>query len=110
EYSPPLRPAGSLRPSNQEQLKSFTEALAHICINIFSIDFLKRASRLEIPFHVAKKKIPTINGIVDGEKLEKFIFDVFPFAHHLQVIQVNREENFAPLKSKDDIDQCQRAF
>lgn len=63
----------------------------------------------KIPFHIARKKIPTIDEqsgqpikptSPNGMKLELFIFDVFP---HLQadlvVHEVERHAEFSPLKN-----------
>lgn len=84
---------------------------SHICVNWFAVDFV--ASFMDsiaeggMPWHVAKKKIPTIapdgseikpdkpNGI----KLELFIFDTFPRAKRIVALQVPREEEFAPVKN-----------
>ena len=55
----------------------------------FDLEFLFRKHEHELGYHVAKKKIPSIdaNGIhiskpsqINGVKLEKFVFDVFPFS------------------------------
>lgn len=87
---------------------------ANICIHYFSIDFLLRAvdREYELPLHIANKKVPhwdpktglfvkptTPNAI----KLEKFIFDSFRFcpSEKFAVFEVLRNEEFAPLKSKE---------
>ncbi|CAO3595753.1 unnamed protein product [Absidia cylindrospora] len=83
---------------------------ANIVNHFFSTDFLERvptfASQLE--YHIAKKKIkyvdlqsgeqvaPTSNS---GMKLECFVFDVFPYANNLSVLEVDRKEEFSPLKN-----------
>jgi len=36
---------------------------------------------------------------VNGLKLEMFIFDVFPYAERWAVFEVNREDEFAPVKN-----------
>jgi len=50
---------------------------------------LFRKHENELRYHIAKKKIPSLdeNGIhvdkpsqINGVKLEKFVFDVFPFS------------------------------
>ncbi|KAI8081546.1 nucleotide-diphospho-sugar transferase [Halteromyces radiatus] len=83
---------------------------ANIANHFFSTEFLERvptfASQLE--YHIAKKKIkyvdlqtgevvaPTSNS---GMKLECFVFDVFPYAKSLSVLEVDRKEEFSPLKN-----------
>jgi hypothetical protein len=87
---------------------------AHICVNMFSTEFLARlggADELSLPFHLAKKKIKHAvkNGAwreVDPEapngiKLERFIFDAFRFCpeEKVAVLEVERGEEFAPIKN-----------
>jgi len=82
---------------------------AHICMNMFSVKFLKEiaSNHLQnVPYHIAKKKIPCINaqGVTEtpkennGWKLESFIFDVFSLAKNMAAFEVLREEEFSPLK------------
>jgi len=80
---------------------------AHICMNAFTVEFLKRiiASKLDfLPFHVAKKKIASIDAdgnptYVDGWKMEMFVFDVFEYATKMSAFEVRREDEFSPLKN-----------
>lgn len=85
-----------------------------ICNHIFSVDFLDRICNKhvnDIELHVAKKKIPFIDGNgkrvqpkeTNGIKMEKFIFDVFPFSKKLVVWECRREEEFSPMKNVDEI-------
>ncbi|CAO3634340.1 unnamed protein product [Cunninghamella echinulata] len=89
---------------------SLTFGAANIANHFFSTGFLERvptmASQLE--YHIAKKKIKHVDlttGEVivpktnSGMKLECFVFDVFPFAQHLSVLEVDRQEEFSPLKN-----------
>ncbi|KAI8646632.1 nucleotide-diphospho-sugar transferase [Parasitella parasitica] len=82
---------------------------ANIANHFFSTEFLERvpsfASKLE--YHIAKKKIKYINDngeLVEpksnsGMKLECFVFDVFPFAQSFSVLEVDRLDEFSPLKN-----------
>ena len=88
----------------------------NICIHAYSLKFLKDKV---VPnyvqqinpafFHIAKKQIPTWNADEqkpikpaekNGIKLEMFIFDVFEFADNMAVMQVDRSEQFSPVKNK----------
>ncbi|MCO5568081.1 hypothetical protein L7F22_021776 [Adiantum nelumboides] len=50
-------------------------------------------------YHIAEKKISSLEGSVDGIKLEQFVFDVFPYSSSLALFEVLREEEFAPVKN-----------
>jgi len=96
----------------------------NICNHFFTFDFLQDVCgkhEHELRYHVAKKKIPSIdkNGNyidkptqINGIKLEKFVFDVFPFSKTFAVWEVRREDEFSPLKSgsgsKDTAATCRR--
>ena len=62
-------------------------------------------------YHLAKKKIPYFDSASstqvvptdnNGYKLEMYIFDVFPLATSCLVMDVAREEEFAPVKNSPD--------
>ncbi|XP_003371946.1 UDP-N-acetylglucosamine diphosphorylase, partial [Trichinella spiralis] len=62
-----------------------------------------------LPYHLAKKAIPYVqaDNILqvpvepNGYKLEKFIFDVFPYSENFAILEVPRNEEFSPLKNPD---------
>eukprot|EP00316_Scyphosphaera_apsteinii_P008806 CAMPEP_0119306368 /NCGR_PEP_ID=MMETSP1333-20130426/7150_1 /TAXON_ID=418940 /ORGANISM="Scyphosphaera apsteinii, Strain RCC1455" /LENGTH=462 /DNA_ID=CAMNT_0007309649 /DNA_START=116 /DNA_END=1505 /DNA_ORIENTATION=- len=106
EYSEISREMAEARTSSGELLYGS----AHICVNWFSLAFLRRfcSSLLDtLPLHVARKKIPycMADGTIvqpseiNGVKLELFIFDTFPHAAKLVALQVPRELEFAPVKN-----------
>ena len=85
---------------------------ANICSHYFSVDFIKntvlKASASDIPYHIARKKIPYWDGEKNetvtptkpnGIKLETFIFDVFPLSKSMAVWEVERTDEFAPVKN-----------
>lgn len=84
---------------------------ANIVNHFYTTQFLTRdvpIFEVKIPFHIARKKIPTIDletgktvkpSSPNGMKLELFIFDVFPFVENLLVHEVERNAEFSPLKN-----------
>ncbi|KAH9593191.1 UDPGP family [Trypanosoma melophagium] len=98
---------------------------ANISCYLCSLRFLQVAAEKMKSFtqyHAARKKILTANGTVMGVKLEAFIFDLFRFVKDcydhpttntntinsiskgddgFRIMQVNRNEEFAPIKNAD---------
>ena len=85
---------------------------ANICSHYFSVDFIRNtvltASASDIPYHIARKKIPywdheqnetVMPDKPNGIKLETFIFDVFPLSKSMAVWKVERTDEFAPVKN-----------
>eukprot|EP00946_MAST-07B_sp_MAST-7B-sp1_P005218 g5218.t1 len=88
----------------------------NICIHAYSLQFLRDKVVpnyvLKIQpefFHIARKQIPVWDAAQgkpvkpvekNGVKLEMFIFDVFEFADKMAVMQVDRAEQFSPVKNK----------
>jgi UDP-N-acetylglucosamine/UDP-N-acetylgalactosamine diphosphorylase len=102
-------------PSDESKL--FLRA-ANIVNHYYSVDFLNKmvpkwiSSQEFLPFHIAKKKIPSLNletgefykpSEPNGIKLEQFIFDVFPSVEldKFGCLEVDRAEEFSPLKNAD---------
>lgn len=85
---------------------------ANISMHLFHLDFVEQAADYSMPFHTANKKIRTVdaNGIKvvpeqpNGYKLEKFIFDCFPLMDQMALLEVEREDEFAPVKNKEGQD------
>ncbi|KAA6382686.1 MAG: putative UDP-N-acetylglucosamine diphosphorylase 2 [Streblomastix strix] len=83
---------------------------ANIVSHLFQLPFLRRCCyrHKEIPYHIAKKESSYSyeNIQVPGQtyKLEKFIFDTFCWTNHVATVEVDREEEFAPVKNKTGVD------
>lgn len=83
---------------------------ANICNHFLSVDFLINVvlPSLSSSYHLANKKIPYFDPVTkqqiqptvnNGVKLEMFIFDVFPLATNWIVMEIDREDEFAPVKN-----------
>eukprot|EP00850_Spirogloea_muscicola_P016990 SM000142S00504 [mRNA] locus=s142:47619:52116:+ [translate_table: standard] len=75
---------------------------SNICMHMFSTPFLREMADVlerESKYHVAMKKILSVDGVVDGIKLEQFVFDVFSHAPSMALFEVARNEEFAPVKN-----------
>ncbi|MEE4311663.1 MAG: UDPGP type 1 family protein [candidate division KSB1 bacterium] len=80
-----------------------------IAIHAIDVDFIEKivSGDIELPFHKAFKKIPCYDqqrGTVtpespNGYKFEMFIFDALPLADKTAVMEVNRSDEFSPVKN-----------
>lgn len=93
------------------QLKASTDPglqLGNISIHLFRYDFIEEHSTAELPYHIALKKVPYSDAegrIIQPQapnalKLERFIFDFFPYAEEMTVLMAERDREFAPVKNK----------
>jgi UDP-N-acetylglucosamine/UDP-N-acetylgalactosamine diphosphorylase len=84
---------------------------ANICNHYMTVTFLmkKVLPILSGSYHIAYKKIPFMDPITrtsvtptqnNGAKLEMFIFDIFPLAEQWIVMEVDRNNEFAPVKNE----------
>ena len=82
----------------------------NIANHFYTTTFLNKVESFEeeLAFHIARKKIPHVNlesgesvkpSKPNGMKLEMFVFDVFPFTERFAVLEVERKEEFSPLKN-----------
>ncbi|WFD24323.1 hypothetical protein MEQU1_003022 [Malassezia equina] len=84
---------------------------ANIANHFYTTDFLLNKVPTfaeKMAYHIARKKIPSVDLTTgqrvkpetpNGIKLELFIFDVFPFCSELTIYEVERKEEFSPLKN-----------
>ncbi|KAL3778612.1 hypothetical protein ACHAWO_013443 [Cyclotella atomus] len=87
----------------------------NICNHFYTLDFLTQVvvPNLGNMYHIARKKIPYYDESTkstvkpaenNGIKLESFIFDIFPLSKSMAVLDVSREEEFAPVKNPPGTD------
>ncbi|HVR74749.1 MAG TPA: UTP--glucose-1-phosphate uridylyltransferase, partial [Planctomycetota bacterium] len=82
-----------------------------IAIHAFSLPFFRRvaAGGITLPFHAARKKVLSVDEggapiEIEATKHETFIFDALPFARKSLCVEVERKEEFAPIKNQKGVD------
>ncbi len=85
-----------------------------IAIHVISRDFVKRINEhgFSLPWHQAVKKVPCINeqgqrvepAEANAVKLETFVFDALPLAKKSIILEIDRKEQFAPIKNATGVD------
>jgi len=87
-----------------------------IAIHILDTNFIRRMAAggpdVELPFHRADKKIPTIDASgaplkpdkPNGVKFEMFVFDAVPHAQNAVIIETLRANDFSPVKNAEGVD------
>lgn len=93
--------------------------MGSIALHGFGVRWLKELfdGGYALPYHRAHKKVPYLGA--DGKtvrpdapnayKLEQFIFDVIPEAARVEVHEVRREQEFAPVKNAEGVDSPETA-
>ena len=82
---------------------------ANLAIHLFNVDFIQRivGESFRLPFRRAEKAVPCIDesgvplrpGEHNAVKLEMFVFDALPLADNPLVLEVDRSEEFSPVKN-----------
>lgn len=90
----------------------------NLAIHALEVGFIERLthSGLDLPWHVAKKRMKVVGpdgqpAEVEGAKFETFVFDALGKAQRSLTLEVERELEFSPVKNKDGEDSpasCQR--
>jgi UDP-N-acetylglucosamine/UDP-N-acetylgalactosamine diphosphorylase len=85
-----------------------------LAIHMLSVDFVDRivGESFQLPYRRADKKVPFVDetgalmspGEPNGVKLETFVFDALPLASHSLVLEVERAEEFSPVKNASGVD------
>lgn len=75
----------------------------------FDLDFMKRMARIELPLHWVKKKVQIGGHFAWVWKGEHFIFDALAFAKRTKALCDHRELCYAPLKSKEQMEEVEKA-
>jgi UDP-N-acetylglucosamine/UDP-N-acetylgalactosamine diphosphorylase len=91
-----------------------------IAIHAIEVGFARRvAADAEhlLPYHASAKKIPAIDAAgrplelaqPNGHKLERFLFDALPAAQRVAIVEVERSEEYAPVKNAGGADSPETA-
>jgi UDP-N-acetylglucosamine/UDP-N-acetylgalactosamine diphosphorylase len=95
-----------------------------IAVHALEVDFARRVAadaEHRLPYHASAKKIPCIDGKglavkpvePNGYKLERFLFDALPAASRVAILEVERRDEYAPVKNAeggDSPDTARRAL
>lgn len=103
-------PAEAARAKNSDGTRKFNAGNA--AIHLFDVAFVERITAHALPFRRAEKAIPTIDerGLStkpdrpNGVKLETFVFDVLPLAKNPLLLEIDRAEEFSPVKNATGVD------
>jgi UDP-N-acetylglucosamine/UDP-N-acetylgalactosamine diphosphorylase len=96
---------------------SLKYAFGSIAIHAIDVAFAQRMATTDLPFHLVQKRIPYLDpsgGMVEpdgsnGVKFERFVFDGIPLARNPLVLEVRREDEFAPVKNFEGDDSPETA-
>jgi UDP-N-acetylglucosamine/UDP-N-acetylgalactosamine diphosphorylase len=86
-----------------------------IAIHLIEVAFARRiaaAAERHLPYHASAKKIPYTDETgrrveprePNGNKLERFLFDALTAAERVAVLEVAREDEYAPVKNAEGVD------
>ncbi|MEK7325363.1 MAG: UDPGP type 1 family protein, partial [Chloroflexota bacterium] len=92
---------------------------ANLAIHLLDVGFVQRITSrtFDLPYRRAEKVVPyrDENGLLispttpNAIKLETFIFDVLPWAKNPLVLEVDRAEEFSPVKNLTGVDSLESA-
>lgn len=86
-------------------------------IHLFDLDFVERITAHALPYRRAEKVIAFVDerGTTvrpdrpNGVKLETFVFDVLPLARNPLLLEIDRGEEFSPVKNTTGVDSLETA-
>jgi UDP-N-acetylglucosamine/UDP-N-acetylgalactosamine diphosphorylase len=92
----------------------------NVAIHLINIDFALQeiGVKAHLPLHVAHKAIPHVNDAgqkvkptaPNGYKFEAFIFDALKYVQETIIMEVERSEEFSPLKNRTGEDSPETVF
>lgn len=96
--------------TNEQRERLYSNA--NILNHVLNIKFIDSLTDLSMPLHIAHKKIEYIDEAEmkviptkpNGYKFEYFLFDIFEQLNGMAALEVEREEEFAPVKNTEGED------
>lgn len=89
---------------------------ANIASHLVHVDAVEVFAHMEMPWHLAKKKISHVDPISGQRhddrllcKYERFLFDAFPAVEGISCLRVERQREFAPVKNASGADSPETA-
>lgn len=91
------------------QLRFLAGSIALHAMQVDFVEALNQQGDFGLPFHRAEKKVPHLDdkgqrvlpAKANAVKLETFVFDALPLAERSIIYEVDRVEEFAPIKNAD---------
>ena len=110
-------PENLAREVNSDGSRKFD--VGNLAIHLLDVSFLDRiiSQRFELPYHRAKKTVTCMDekgflrtpGKPNAVKLETFVFDAIPHARNPLLLEVDRAEEFSPVKNAKGEDSVETA-
>lgn len=97
-------------------------AIGNLAIHLLDVDFIDRivAHEFQLPYHRAEKTVTYMdeNGFqrtppsqaTNAVKLETFVFDALPLARNPLLLEIDRKEEFSPVKNAKGTDSIETAI
>lgn len=116
EYTELTKDMVELRQKKDDEKSDLEYCYGNLAMHQFSIKFMERicndieGTKYPLPIHIARKKIPFYDNKQsktikpesnNGIKLEYFVFDTYQYSEKCTVYNIERNEEFAPVKNPD---------
>ena len=94
------------------EVKNLIKNCQNLQVNMQAVE---KSSKIKLKYHRAYRKSTYLNE--DGEskkqdsfKFEKFIFDAFNYFDDMLLLRVNSNDEFAPIKKEEDIENAVKLY
>ena len=81
-------------------------------LDVAFVEELNQSGELDLPWHIARKRMQVLGADgtrteVEGAKFETFVFDALAKSPTSVTLEVDRAEEFSPVKNKDGVDSAE---